>query len=93
MTMHDTHAHVLDAMYEAYLEWIESAFHARLAYRRWAGAEEGEAAGAYSRYADALDREERASDTYARWIERARRLVAALDGAQRGVAPAAAPVG
>jgi hypothetical protein len=56
-----------DAM-DAYVEWRQQCNAVWLAYSRWAGARKSEVAHWYAAYSVALDREERASERYARLI-------------------------
>src|SRR5580704_1171423 len=75
----------------AYAQWRSESAAVRTAYRRWMGAgARGKALAAYA-YNDALDREERAADRYARLIRRVGQIpettlfhqLAEIDMAQR----------
>jgi hypothetical protein len=68
---------ILDAMFDAYIDWVDTALQVRFAYERWDGADSAGAAEAHARYAAALEREEVAADAYARYIADARRFVSA----------------
>lgn len=56
---------LLDEAIDAYVDWREQSADVWAAYERWAGAPRIDAAGAFSAYRAALDREERASHAYA----------------------------
>src|ERR1700676_5712999 len=58
------------AAMEAYVGWCDEGKAVRDAYRRWTSAGETDAALAFHTYAAALDREEHASEVYARLIQR-----------------------
>lgn len=54
----------------AYVEWREQCGAVWVAYSRWAAALASDAAHFYTAYSAALDREERASERYARIMRR-----------------------
>jgi hypothetical protein len=60
----------------AYVGWREERVAVWDAYQRWAAAGASDAALAFAAYTAALDREERASETYADLIRRVGDLVA-----------------
>jgi hypothetical protein len=68
---------------DAYVEWREACVAVQVAYGLWRSRRGSDRALAFYAYADALDREERAADVYAR-------LVRAFGGATR--AGAAVPL-
>ena len=59
-----------DEAIEAYVDWREQCADVWDAYERWARAPKIDAAGAFSAYRAALDREERASHAYADLLAR-----------------------
>ena len=63
-----------DALIDLYVEWREECSEVHLAYARWHRATRGDRAAAFAAYNAALDREERASDTYAALIRQATTL-------------------
>jgi hypothetical protein len=64
---------VIDEFVECYVAWREECEAVRIAYRRWLGAEPLDHPLAYASYVAALDREERAADSFAAQVELARR--------------------
>ena len=56
---------LVDEAIEAYVDWREDCAEVWDAYERWARAPKTDAAGAFSAYRAALDREECASHAYA----------------------------
>ena len=56
---------LVDEVMDAYVDWREECAGVRDAYERWARAPRIDAAGAFSAYRAALDREECASHAYA----------------------------
>jgi hypothetical protein len=60
-----------DALIDLYVAWREECCAVQLAYERWREASKEDRAAAFVAYAAALDREERASDSYAAVICRA----------------------
>ena len=56
---------LVDEAIEAYVDWREECAEVWDAYERWARATKIDAAGAFSAYSAALDREECASHAYA----------------------------
>jgi hypothetical protein len=71
---------LVDAMFDAYVDWSEQCQMVRDAYRQWQGASAGDAAPAYAAYTAALDREECASRIY-------QHLVARVTGRPAGQTP------
>ena len=74
---------LVDEAIDAYVDWREECVGVWDAYERWARAPKVDAAGAFSAYRAALDREECASDAYADLlarIARGRRSVGRLFG-------------
>jgi hypothetical protein len=63
--------HLVDEAMDAYVDWREECAQVWGAYERWANAPEFDAAGAFSTYRAALDREECASHAYAHLLARA----------------------
>ena len=61
---------LVDAAMEAYVGWREESAEVWDAYERWARASRIDAAGAFSAYRAALDREQCASHTYADLVVR-----------------------
>jgi hypothetical protein len=61
---------LVDEAIEAYVDWREECAGVWDAYERWARAPRIDAAGAFSAYRAALDREECASHTYADLVAR-----------------------
>jgi hypothetical protein len=61
---------LVDEAMDAYVEWREECAGVWDAYERWAGAPRIDAAGAFSAYRAALDREECASHAYAALLAR-----------------------
>jgi hypothetical protein len=83
---------LVDEAIEAYVEWREECVGVWDAYERWARAPKVDAAGAFSAYRAALDREECASHAYADLLARiaaSKRPVRALFRANRTRAPLA----
>jgi hypothetical protein len=66
---------LLNEAMDAYIEWREQCRAVRVAYSSWAGAPASDAEVWYATYAAALDREERASELYARLAGRVGDLV------------------
>jgi hypothetical protein len=66
----------IDELLERYVSWLEECQAVRVAYRRWADSRRGERRESYAVYLAALDREQVAASTYARHIERVRRIAA-----------------
>lgn len=66
-----THQLLVDEAVALYLVWREHAQAVESAYRRWQSVEGEEAEFAFAVYREALDREEQASMSYARGLERA----------------------
>ena len=69
---HGTDDSLIDELMDAYLGWCEESAAVETAYRRWSAAPSAEAADAFAAYVAALDREELASDEYARRHGRSR---------------------
>jgi hypothetical protein len=61
---------LIDEAIRAYVGWREECVAVWDTYRRWVSAEAGDAALAFAAYMAALDREERASGTYAQLSRR-----------------------
>jgi len=61
---------LVDEAIEAYVDWREECAEVWAAYERWASAPKIDAAGAFSAYRAALDREECASHAYADLLRR-----------------------
>jgi hypothetical protein len=61
---------LVDEAMDAYVDWREECAELRNAYERWARAPRIDAAGAFSAYRAALDREECASHAYADLLAR-----------------------
>jgi hypothetical protein len=59
------HKHLVDAAVDAYVDWREECVSVQAAYDRWTHAPNPDARSAFVAYCAALDREERASETYA----------------------------
>ena len=62
---------LVDEAMDAYVDWREECAEVWDAYERWASAPKIDAAGAFSAYRAALDREESASHAYAHLLARA----------------------
>jgi hypothetical protein len=62
----------VDATLDAYIEWREECEAVDDAYRRWSAASSDGSALAFAIYVAALDREQRASNAYARLVTRNR---------------------
>jgi hypothetical protein len=62
---------VIDDVMDAYVEWREESAEVEYAYHRWSVAPPPDAALAFAAYVAALDREDRASMSYAQVIRRA----------------------
>ncbi|HUE26846.1 MAG TPA: hypothetical protein VMP89_08740 [Solirubrobacteraceae bacterium] len=62
---------LLTKVMNAYVSWREQCLGVRIAYSHWVSAHDREAGIWYTAYADALDREQRASELYASLIRRA----------------------
>jgi hypothetical protein len=69
---HEGRDSLIDQLLEAYLEWCEESAAVGSAYRRWSLASADDASARFAAYVAALDREERASDVYARLFGRTR---------------------
>jgi len=67
---------VNDAM-DAYVEWRQRCAEVWLAYSNWAAARASTVSACYAAYTAAGDREERASQLYARLVDRVSDLLAA----------------
>lgn len=63
----------IDAVLSAYSAWQRESSAVRAAYGGWKRAARTDAVSAFAAYRVALDREERAADTYARLLPRAQR--------------------
>ncbi len=61
---------LLDELVEAYVSWREECSAVWAAYSIWSDAPSGDAADLYATYSTALDREQRASEHYARRVRR-----------------------
>lgn len=59
---------LLDDAFDAYIDWREDSAEVWEAYERWLAARRNNSGPAFSAYQDALDREERASQVYARLV-------------------------
>jgi hypothetical protein len=57
---------MIDEAMDAYVDWREECIRVWDAYQRWRSAARADAALAFPAYVAALDREERASEVYAR---------------------------
>lgn len=66
----------VDELLDGYVSWREECQEVWVAYDRVAVCDRGERRMAYAAYLAALDREERAADTYADQLERVRRISA-----------------
>jgi hypothetical protein len=75
----------IDDTLDAYDDWREECAAVELAYRRWSTAPADGSALAFAIYVAALDREQRASNVYARLVARNRGRYADL--------PATKPIG
>lgn len=62
---------MLKKVMNAYVSWRRQCVGVRVAYSHWESARETEAVLWFQAYADALDREQRASELYANLIRRA----------------------
>ncbi|HTE63569.1 MAG TPA: hypothetical protein VK631_24650 [Solirubrobacteraceae bacterium] len=62
---------VIDDVMDAYVEWREECAEVEVAYLRWSIASPTDALLAFAAYVAALDREDRASSSYAEVIQRA----------------------
>ena len=71
---------LIDAVMDGYVAWREESAAVERAYHRWLRTEPSEQALAFAAYGAALDREERAADTYQRLIGIADRVVASSAG-------------
>jgi len=65
---------MIDELVERYISWREESSAVRMTYQRWADSDCRERRLAYAGYLAALDREERAAQTYASQVDRIRRL-------------------
>jgi hypothetical protein len=70
MTEPQSHTRLVDAMFDAYVNWTEQCQTVRDAYRRWQGASADDAALTFATYTAALDREECASQLYEALVAR-----------------------
>jgi hypothetical protein len=77
----------IDATLDAYIEWREECEAVDLAYRRWSSASPDGSALAFAVYVAALDREQRASNAYARMVVRNRGRYADLTADRPGRRP------
>src|SRR4051794_26030116 len=68
----DVRRRAIDDLMDCYVAWREACYAVDLAYQRWVEATTDESGSFYSAYGAALDREERASLTYADHISRFR---------------------
>lgn len=66
----EIHDNTIDDVLTAYLEWLEESEEVESAYRRWSTAPSTDTAQAFAAYVAALDREDRASASYARVMRR-----------------------
>jgi hypothetical protein len=71
------HVSLIDDIMDAYLEWRQQSAAVTAAYAHWQGAATSHAASAFGAYTAALDREELASNSYARLLQQSRHLHAA----------------
>lgn len=71
---------LIDAVMDGYVAWREESASVELAYRLWLSAEPGQRSLAFSTYFAALDREERAAETYERLIAIANGQAVSDDG-------------
>jgi hypothetical protein len=62
----------IDATLDAYIEWREECEAVDAAYKHWSAASADDGALAFAVYVAALDREQRASNAYARLVVRNR---------------------
>jgi hypothetical protein len=83
---------LVDGLIEAYVSWREACLQVSDAYGSWATERGQDATSAFGRYMAALDREERAAETYAGLVRRVGRLASSrhdhaepLGGAAWGV--------
>jgi hypothetical protein len=60
----------IDELLERYISWREECCAVRVGYQRWANSGPRERGLAYAGYVVALDREERAAQTYAAHVQR-----------------------
>jgi hypothetical protein len=67
---------LIDDVMDAYVIWRQDSAAVEFAYRRWSVVSSTDPASAFDAYAEALDREELASISYAQVIRRILRLVA-----------------
>jgi hypothetical protein len=65
---------LIDDVMDAYIEWRHQSADVDAAYRRWSVATSDDTALAFAAYTAALDREERASKSYARLMQRSTHL-------------------
>jgi hypothetical protein len=64
----------IDELLERYISWREECCAVWLAYQRWADSGRRDWGLAYAGYLAALDREERAAQTYAGHVQRTSRI-------------------
>jgi L-fucose mutarotase/ribose pyranase (RbsD/FucU family) len=74
----------VDATLDAYVEWREECEAVEVAYRHWSAASAEDGALAFAVYVAALDREQRASNAYARLVVRNRGRYADLRAEKPG---------
>jgi hypothetical protein len=84
MTLRPSHLHgppdhfvdagILNTLIDSYVDWREECVAVQAAYDWWRDRPHGELATAFLAYRAALDREERASEVYAEWVNRAARV-------------------
>jgi hypothetical protein len=77
---------VIDDVMDAYVEWREECAEVEYAYGRWSTAPPADAALAFAAYVAALDREDRASTSYAEVSRRAAGLSEGVPPAQLAAA-------
>jgi hypothetical protein len=66
---------LIEAAMDAYVDWRQQSAGVYAAYRRWSVANSTDAALAFAAYVAALDREERASRSYAEALWRSGRVL------------------
>ena len=71
---------LIDAVMDGYVAWREESAAVETAYGRWLRADPVEGELAFAAYFAALDREERAADTYKRLISIANGVAVSDDG-------------
>jgi hypothetical protein len=75
---------LIDATLDAYVEWREECVAVDRAYRRWSASSSDGSALAFAVFVAALDREQRASNAYARLVVRNRGRYADLQATKAG---------